>query len=239
MVFLISHKALLIFVIIMLVIFAFVMLVLFCPVKYRADGKIESKLNMKLDISWLFRAATFTLMVKDGNVRMKFSILFIKRKLRPKNKDDKKDSSKEKKASHKKEKKLEDKQDVQSESIPQFLISLITKDENRNFIKYVFGRLKKFLKHIGIKRIKTDLTFCLKDPQYTGLATGALSLIPLMYMYDIKIYPNFVDEEYYIRGNFHLRGSIQIFYILVLALSIVSKKQFRQIFSQIRRIRNG
>ena len=218
-------------IIIIAIIAAVILLALFYPIKYKLDGRIEEKINIRLYINWLGRFFTFTLIVKDsGSPTMRFSVLFVKRTL--KKKEEEKDVPK-------KDKEENEAKDTERGEYLKKGIEFFKEKENQEFIKYALSRLKIFLKKIIPDEIRTNLNFSLGSPQYTGLATGAMSLFPIIYMFDIGIYPDFMADKSYIRGTFHVNGKIRNIYTVAFAISLLKKKQFRNMISSIRRSKNG
>lgn len=103
--------------------------------------------------------------------------------------------------------------------------------------KYVSERVVSeglyLLRHLGFRKLKTELTFSLADPARTGQALGILSMIPALYKYEFHIYPDFESEQFYLRGSFEARGRIRLIYVLVVAVRLLKEKTIRESLKKI------
>ena len=216
--------------VILLAIAAFIMLVLFLPVRYKADGKIEGKLNLRLYIDWFFHAVGIILLVKDNEPVVIIRIFGKKKRLK------KKDGTTEKKKDKKQEKNKDGQQ--QPTGIAEkakTVFSFFADEENRELLAFIIEKIKKLISRIMPDTIRTRFSFALSDPAATGLATAAVSIVPFVYQYDIGLYPDFESEAAYIKGTFHVDGSIRPVYPAATFISLFSKKRFRELIKRYRR----
>lgn len=111
----------------------------------------------------------------------------------------------------------------------------VTDETNRTAVFGILGELKFLLSHFRFRKVHTELTFSLGDPAATGQALGILSVMPFVYRYQCGIYPDFLSEELYLRGEFDIRGRARMIHVLRSLIRLYRQKEFR-IF--IRRIMN-
>ena len=111
-----------------------------------------------------------------------------------------------------------------AERIRKFL----TDEKTKYVSERVVSETLYLLKHLGFRKLKTELTFSLADPARTGQALGILSMIPLLYKYEFHIYPDFESDQFYLRGSFEVRGRIRLIYVLVAAVRLLKDKIIRE-----------
>ena len=111
-----------------------------------------------------------------------------------------------------------------AERIRKFL----TDEKTKYVSERVVSEALYLLKHLGFRKLKTELTFSLADPARTGQALGILSMIPLLYKYEFHIYPDFESDQFYLRGSFEVRGRIRLIYVLVAAVRLLKDKIIRE-----------
>lgn len=89
--------------------------------------------------------------------------------------------------------------------------------------------LKKLLWHCRPRTLKGDLLFGFEDPATTGQALGILSNVYFMYQYDeFAVNGDFECQEAYIKGDFDVKGHVQMIFVLVFILKVIKKKRFRK-----------
>lgn len=111
--------------------------------------------------------------------------------------------------------------------------NLLTDETNKKSVSLVWGELKYLLRHFRFRKIKTDLSFSTGDPAVTGQVLGVLCIFPMLYQYEINIYPDFETEKFYVRGNFFIKGHIRLFHVLVSAIRLWKEKEFRRFVKRI------
>ena len=108
----------------------------------------------------------------------------------------------------------------------------LTDEHNHNVIKKFFSELKYLLSHFKFRKIKTDLVFGAGDPALTGQILGVLSIIPMMYRYEIGLVPDFMTDEAYMKGTFLAAGRVRLIHILVSALRLIFDKEVRLVINK-------
>ena len=109
----------------------------------------------------------------------------------------------------------------------------LTDPMNQHVVKKTLGELKYLLKHFGIRKIASDLTFSLADPALTGQILGLLCIIPVLYTGDVHIYPDFEAEQLYIKGTFSVKGRVRIIRLLIVAVRMILDKEVRTVLKKI------
>lgn len=109
----------------------------------------------------------------------------------------------------------------------------LTDPMNQHVVKKTLGELKYLLKHFGIRKIASDLTFSLADPALTGQILGLLCIIPVLYTGDVHIYPDFEAEQIYIKGTFSVKGRVRIIHLLIVAARMILDKEVRTVLKKI------
>ena len=110
---------------------------------------------------------------------------------------------------------------------------LIDDETNRRVVGMVWAELKYLLRHFKFRRIDTDLRFSLGDPAGTGQALGVLAMLPFLYQYNFKIYPDFESEDTYVKGTFCIQGRVRIVHILVSAVRLIKQREFRTLMAKL------
>lgn len=104
---------------------------------------------------------------------------------------------------------------------------ILTDEKNQYAVRRLWKELLYLIRHFGFRKIHTELSFCLADPALTGQVLGVLCMIPYLYQYDFHIYPDFESESYYIRGEYEVKGRIQLIFLLITVIRIVADKDMR------------
>lgn len=115
-------------------------------------------------------------------------------------------------------------------SFKDFVIKVkdtVTDEKNQYAVRQLWKELLYLIRHFGFRKIHTELSFCLADPALTGQVLGVLCMIPFLYQYDFHIYPDFESESYYIRGEYDVKGRIQLIFLLITFIRIVADKDMR------------
>lgn len=110
---------------------------------------------------------------------------------------------------------------------------LLTDETNKKSVSLVWKELKYLLHHSGFRKIKTDLTFSMGDPAVTGQTLGVLCMFPMLYRYEINIFPDFETEHIYIKGTYLIKGHIRLLHFLLSGIRLWKEKDFRRFVKQI------
>ena len=103
----------------------------------------------------------------------------------------------------------------------------IKNEQNREALKTIWNELKFILKRISPKRVRVDADFSLGDPAYTGQALGGISILPLVYRYQINLCPDFEAERMYFEGTFDIKGTVYGIHVLILLVHLFTDKNIR------------
>lgn len=111
--------------------------------------------------------------------------------------------------------------------------NMITDETNKRAVLYVLAELKYLLTHFRFRKIDTDLRFSLGDPAITGQALGVMSMLPFLYRYAFRIYPDFEADEAYVKGTFEIKGRIRMVHVAVSIVRLLKKREVRILVKQI------
>ncbi len=114
--------------------------------------------------------------------------------------------------------------------------ALLEDEINHRSVRLIFRELRYLLRHSGFRRIQTNLTFSLWEPSATGQLLGVLCMLPVMYRYEIQVYPDFEAESAYVRGSFRIKGHIRLIHMLVSFLRLLKEREFRIFVKRIMRM---
>lgn len=103
----------------------------------------------------------------------------------------------------------------------------VTDETNRTAVRGIVRELRFLLSHFRVRKIDADLSFSLGDPAATGQALGLISVLPVVYRYHFRIYPDFDSEEMYLLGEFDIRGKARMIHLLRSAIRLYRQKEFR------------
>jgi hypothetical protein len=118
------------------------------------------------------------------------------------------------------------------EKVTSFL-KKINNTKSKIAIKKIIKIIKKFLKHLHLKMNGTGLLFSLGEPDLTGIATGVVSWIPIIYTNGTTIQPDFISDRPFVRGHIKARGSIMILWVLILLLDIFTDKDIKAMLNNL------
>ncbi len=107
------------------------------------------------------------------------------------------------------------------------ILEEVRKEQNREALKTIWNELKFILKRISPKRVRVDADFSLGDPAYTGQALGVISILPLVYRYQINLCPDFEAERMYFEGTFDIKGTVYGIHVLILLVHLFTDKNIR------------
>ena len=107
-------------------------------------------------------------------------------------------------------------------------------ETNRSALKLLWRELRLLLKHFHPRKIKVDAAFSTGEPDTTGQALGAISLIPAVYRYQIHLVPDFEADRFYFRGTFDIRGHVRGVHAIILLYHLIKDKNIRSIIQRYR-----
>lgn len=112
---------------------------------------------------------------------------------------------------------------------------VVTDAGNKNALSLTWRELRYLLRHFKFRKIHTDLEFAAGDPALTGQILGGIAVIPAFYRYDMRIYPDFASDTFYVRGTFDIKGRIRLIHLLCSAIRLLKEKDVRRVISQFQR----
>lgn len=199
---------------ILLVLFIILLAVLMIPFKYYSTGeKIESTL-LEGTVSWLFGGLKMRFNYSsESGASMVMNLLCIEKKL---------DSSKKKPQSKQHDEDKWNNSKKKKSQKPAY--SYITYEVILKGLQAVL----KVLNHCKPKLFHLEAKVGFENPMYTGLLYGIKNAgFAILDKCHIQLQPTFDEEE--LKGSFIIGGSIQIFYLLLVAIEFVFTKPFRSI----------
>ena len=109
-------------------------------------------------------------------------------------------------------------------------------EANRSALKLLWGEIRALLTHVLPRNIKVEAVFSTGEPDTTGQALGAISMIPAVYRYQVHLVPDFESEEFYFRGTFDIRGRIRGIHGILLLYHLIRDKNIRSIIQRYRNL---
>ena len=116
------------------------------------------------------------------------------------------------------------------------LFRFISRKSTKNSLIWTKDFLIKGLWHIRPRKLKGSLELGLDDPATTGYIFAALSQFYDAYYENFELTPEF--EEKTIKGELELKGHIVLGYIVMKALRLYLRKQFRQFLKNAKGLKN-
>ena len=105
----------------------------------------------------------------------------------------------------------------------------ISKEENKELIRFMLKQFKFLLKHVKPSQIKADIAFSTTDPALTGEILGVVSIFPFIYQKNVSIKPDFTSESTYVEGLLSCKGDLFGIHILILGIRLLANKRIRTI----------
>lgn len=105
---------------------------------------------------------------------------------------------------------------------------LLTDETNRKSVSLIVAEIKYLLRHSKFRKIKTELKFSMADPAATGQVLGIICMIPVLYQYQINIYPDFESEKFYVKGDYFVKGHVRLVHGLCSIIRLWKEKEFRK-----------
>ncbi|SFG31208.1 hypothetical protein SAMN04487761_11217 [Lachnospiraceae bacterium C7] len=116
-------------------------------------------------------------------------------------------------------------------------INAIVKDRAfKDSVKHVKDEIFILIKILSPKKIKGYTEFSLGEPDKTGYVTGAVSMLPFAYQEGCEIYPDFQSEKAFLKSDFDVKGSIQVYKLLLIAFRIWQDKELLRLINKIKRM---
>lgn len=103
-------------------------------------------------------------------------------------------------------------------------------EKQRQALSVLLGEVMAYLKKIRPRVTEADADYSLGDSADTGMFTGAISLWPGVYGKKVKLRPDFMSDELYLKGYIQLEKRIYMIHLLVFLLRIILNKDIRSLF---------
>lgn len=113
---------------------------------------------------------------------------------------------------------------------------ILGKPESKQAIAFVWSKVKRLFKNILPRKIKGYLHYGAADPATTGKVTGIISVLYAKTGCLLEFQPNFEEEE--LACDVELRGQVQTFTLLMIALKVVLNKELRQLILDFKQIKD-
>lgn len=200
-----------IFFYILIVLLVVLAAILFIPFNYYANGSKYGNVSAEGYLSWLFGGLKVKFLY-NSETGSSFVIGFM-------------GIHKDMKSSHKekdeKQKSQEGKEKKVKEKSPYSYLT-------REIIESAIEALLKLLNHCRPRQLSLNARAGFDDPMYTGLLYGVQGAgFAILDKLNIRIEPTFEEEE--LTGDLTVGGSIQIFYLLLVAIGFLFAEPFRSI----------
>lgn len=101
------------------------------------------------------------------------------------------------------------------------------KDENRQAIGFVWGKIKEALNHIKPRKLTGTITFGMDSPDKTGQSLGVIAIFYPVFCKGFSIKPDFTKPCIY--GNIIAKGRIRIFTLLIICIKLIRSKELKRL----------
>ena len=119
----------------------------------------------------------------------------------------------------------------QTRNKAQGFVDQLKDERNQDAVKFLIAKALWLLKKIKPRIIQADVDFALGEPSSTGIATGIISICPVIYSNKVHIRPDFESEDMYLYGDFSLKGFVFLIDIVYLIISVLINKNCKRLFN--------
>lgn len=109
----------------------------------------------------------------------------------------------------------------------KFYFEMLMDESNRAAIKFAWDILKDLIVHILPKKHKIEVVYGNSDPAKLADIIGYVAMFKSATDMNLKFTPDFTRDV--IEGRIRLKGRLQIFFVLVLALKVYKNKDIRKL----------
>ena len=113
----------------------------------------------------------------------------------------------------------------------QGIVDQLKDERNQDAVRFLIAKALWLLKKIKPRILEADVDFALGEPSSTGIATGIISICPVIYSNKVHIRPDFESEDIYLYGNFSLKGFVFLIDIVYLIISVLINKNCKRLFN--------
>ena len=115
------------------------------------------------------------------------------------------------------------------------VLRILGKPETKTAMKFVWSKLGRLLKHILPRKIKGYLAYGADNPATTGQVLGILGVVYARTGQLLEIRPNFAEKQ--LECDVLIKGRIQLFTILLIAVKVALNKELRQVIKDFKGIK--
>lgn len=112
---------------------------------------------------------------------------------------------------------------------------ILAKPETKQALKFAWDKLKRLLKHVLPRKIKGYVAYGADNPATTGQVLGILSIVYAKTGQLLSIRPNF--EEKQLECDVEVKGHIQVFTLLVIAIKVFFNKELRETIAEFKNLK--
>ena len=112
---------------------------------------------------------------------------------------------------------------------------ILAKPETKSALSFAWNKLKRLLKHILPRKIKGFLVFGADNPATTGQVLGIVSVLYARTGKLLEIRPDFTEKQ--LECDVLIKGRIQVFTLLVIAVKVALNKELRQVIKEFKGIK--
>ena len=113
-------------------------------------------------------------------------------------------------------------------------IRLAGEERTHLAIRFLWEKVIQLIKVLLPQKMEADLTFSTGEPDVTGKLLGALSMCPVVYDKKVRIVPDFNENKPYAKGYIKLLGSIMLFKLLAIIISVILNKDCRKLWKELK-----
>lgn len=106
----------------------------------------------------------------------------------------------------------------------------ICDERTKMALSFAKGEAVKLIRHIKPKKVKGYLIFGFDDPSYTGKTLGLIYMFSRGTRKNFQIKPDFENKVF--ETDVHVKGRIQIYYLLIIAYRFYKNKNFREVLER-------
>lgn len=115
------------------------------------------------------------------------------------------------------------------------IVYMLNDERDKEAVRELLLRVKKLLWHIRPRKLDIRLRLGLDDPALTGEITGIICSFYPVYTSHLHLEPDF--DKKVIDGDAHLKGHIQLIFVLIAAIRIYFDRDVRRLYRQIQKLR--
>ncbi len=218
--------------------------VMFSPLSYKLQGETIESSKVRASVTWLFHLVTVRIDYEDnllyGVARVVYKKFVFSYDLSKK--DETKETEPKKKPKKDKPKDKRSLIDNIKALIKKIQIAyprikkILTDDGNKQAVGHLKDEVICLIKMFFPKKGYVRGSFSTGAPDTTGQLCGVLALFPVIYQKDWELRPDFMADEMYFNGIFHIRGRMYVFQMVGILLRIVFDKNCRRMYTMIHRL---